>query len=575
MNTSLKQTFYKRLSVILIASVIVVSALVIRLERLLLSEDLKDKGTSIASILSSVTLDAILSHDYATLERYTAEIVREKFVSGIAVIRYDGQVLAGERLEPATDTLLVEQPIRLGNQEFGLIQLAFSTSRIDAIAWRTVVAAAAVIAILHILGFFLTNLVLGQTVLKPLAGLRQAIRTLASGDFSEQLNTSGPKEFRDISDSFNTMAGRLRQSFTEIQQSRQELDVEQKKLAAIVASIADGLFVTDDNGVISSFNASAARISGYPEKEAIGRKCSELFQSSLCQDACALYNSGETRENIETYLVTKDGRRLEVSVSSAVILSQNGEWIGGVQTFRDITLEKKQHELYCRTEKLAALGQLAAGIAHEINNPLGNIIGYARQIKAGTAAEKIGERVEVIVEQARKCSHIVKGLLDYSRASVSEPRRLDLNNIVRKVVAVLDLQREKKEVNIALHLGEIPPLVADERKVEQLVMNLALNGVQAVGQGGTVTISTWLQGKSCTLLVEDDGPGIPTELRCRIFDPFFTTKPVGVGTGLGLSICVGIVDELHGSIEVLDRTGGATFRVLLPLPVSTRGESDA
>ena len=566
MNKPLRHSFYKRFSLILVLSVIGISVMVIRVERVLLIRDLEDKGRSIAQILSSVTLDAILSHDYAGMERYANDIVSAGFVSGISVVRNDGEVLAGHPLVAASDTLITEYPIRMGNAPYGNVRIAFSTARIDTITWRIVYAAFAVVAILHVLGLILTNLVLNKTVVRPLNRLQQAIMKVAGGDLSEKIEPAGPSEFNNIAESFNTMATRLSGSFAELEESRSNLDLEQKKLAAIVASIADGLFVTDNEAIIISFNDSAEKISGYTKQEALGRKCEDLFRSSLCADACALRHTGETMENIETTMVTKDDRVLAVAVSSAILQDREGNWIGGVQTFRDITEEKKRHELYCRTEKLAALGQLAAGVAHEMNNPLGNIIGYAKMIKPGDPPGKIGQRVEVIVEQARKCSDIVKGLLDYSRTSISEPALFDLNEIVSKVAEVLELQINKKGIDLNLELATLPMVLADSRKVEQLVLNLVLNAVQAVEQGGRISLRTWQEEDMVRLAVKDNGPGIPTELRCRIFDPFFTTKPVGEGTGLGLSICAGIIDELNGLIDI-ETTNGSGACLIISLPV--------
>ncbi len=564
MNQSIKQTFYRRFSLILILSAVIISAALIRFERLLLSRDLEDKGKSIAQILSSVTLDAILSHDYATMERYAAEIVEEKFVSGLAVLRNDGKILAGQLPVPGDNMLLTEYPIRMADEPYGVVRIAFSTDRIDTITWRIVWVAVGTIAVLHVIGLFLTNLVLNKTVLKPLKGLQQAIIKVKTGNFSEKIDPTGPREFLIIGDSFNTMSEKLQQSFLQINENRHALEMERKKLEAIVTNIADGLFVTNTDETIVSFNNSAVRISGYSQNEALGQSCEELFRTGLCNDACALRHNGETRENVETTLITKDGRRLDVAVSSAILCDQDGNRIGGVQTFRDITEEKKRHELYCRTEKLAALGQLASGVAHEINNPLGNIIGYAKMIRPDTEQDKIKQRVKIIIEQARKCSDIVKGLLDYSRSSTSESNIVDLNGIIRRVAEVLELEIKKKNIHFTHELHEIPKLMADERKVEQLVMNLALNAIQAVEQDGAVAISTRQNKNMIQLQVKDNGPGILPELRCRIFDPFFTTKPIGEGTGLGLAICAGIIEELNGLIEIDSTDEGVTFVVSIP-----------
>jgi two-component system, NtrC family, sensor kinase len=160
----------------------------------------------------------------------------------------------------------------------------------------------------------------------------------------------------------------------------------------------------------------------------------------------------------------------------------------------------------------------------------------------------------------------VRRLLDYSRSSSSDPENVDLNRLIRQVIAVTEIQLQKKRIRLQVDLNEVPLLIVDPRKLDQLFFNLLLNAVQAVDQEGEIEIRTRLENDRAYLMVADNGPGVPPEERCRIFDPFYTTKPVGQGTGLGLSICVGIIDELNGTIEV-DKApqGGALFTVSLPV----------
>jgi two-component system NtrC family sensor kinase len=239
--------------------------------------------------------------------------------------------------------------------------------------------------------------------------------------------------------------------------------------------------------------------------------------------------------------------------------------VGGVQTFRDITAEKKRHEMYCHTEKLAAIGQLAAGVAHEINNPLSNIIGYARLIKPGAKGKEIDKRVAVIVEQARKCSEIVKGLLDYSRSSGAEPNEFVLSALIEKVIAMVRYQAEKQGTRIDFKPSGEYSVYADAGKIEQVIFNLLLNALQTTPRARNIWVTTGRAGKNIYFSIADNGPGVEPEMHQKIFDPFYTTKPISQGTGLGLSICAGIVAEADGSIDIETRDGGGVvFTVLLP-----------
>ena len=565
MNKPLPSCFYKRFAIILLLSIVVASVIIIQVERMVLVQDFKQRGENIAQVLSSIALETLSSHDHEKMERYLSEIVGADFVKGITVLGDDGVVLAGEQLNPDSHLLLTEHPIRNGDISHGMVRIAFSTAWIDSITWKIVYSAGAVLAMVHIIGLALINVVLNNTIYRPLTVLQKAIHEIAEGNHNKKIDLTGPLECNSIGESFNVMTERLADSFSQLKESRQHLELERQKLAAVVACMTEGLFVTNTDGVIVSFNESATRITGYSGQEAVGRRCEEIFQYTLSDDAGVLSNIPTTEVHTETTLVTRDGLLMDVSVGSAVLRDGTGHCLGGVQTFRDISDEKKRHEFYCRTEKLAALGQLAAGVAHEINTPLGNIIGYASMIPHCDDAAKNHQRVAVIVEQARKCSEIVKGLLDYSRTSVSRPDEIDLNESVRKVVEVLQLQLDQKKTVLFLDLSPQPFMIfADSRKVEQLIFNLVLNAVQAIAVRGEILLRTWENLEMAHLLVQDNGPGVPEELRCRIFDPFVTTKPVGEGTGLGLAICAGIIDELDGLLELRDKGTGAGFIISLP-----------
>ena len=568
----IRTIFFRRLNLLALAATLLFCLFLFVGARLLLEGGLRDKGESLGRVLAAVTLDAVMVHDYATLERYVRDIVADPAVAALTVQRHDGEILAAAGSPPDDSEILeVVEPVAIGDRGFGEVRIHLATDRVRRITATLLLVAVAAGVIFHFLAVALANLALSRAVGRPLAVMEAAIARLRQGDFRAQVTVAEPLEFATIGAAFNDMTATIRDTIATIDSQRARLEVEQNKLATIVDSMADGLFVTDHRGTITAFNRAATAITGYTEDEAIGRRCADLFRTSLCADACALYHAGHMIRNRETTLYTKDGRLLQVAVSSACIRDANGGVVGGVQTFRDITEDKRRQELYCHTEKLAAIGQLAAGVAHEINNPLSNILGYARAIKPEADAADIARRVEIIVEQTRKCSRIVQGLLNFSRASQAAPDRFDLRRLLARTRDMLAYQAGKKQ--IAVHLATPPqPLVvyADGRKIEQVAVNLLLNAIQAVSGPGNVWLEAGRAGRAVYLTVADDGPGIPEEVRPRIFDPFFTTKPVGEGTGLGLSICAGIVAEADGSIEVGERPGGgAVFTVYLPAAADT------
>jgi len=566
MAKTIKKTFFRRLNMLAILSALFLGIFLVRAERMILMDDLQNKGEGIVGILSAVTLDAVVVHDYATVERYVADIIGYPSMLSVMVRRADNEIIAaaGDR---GGEGLIVRKTVSINGASFGEVSVVLSTARVDRISKFLLFSTIAAVIVFHLLGMFISNLALEKAVIRPLARLNKAIDTLREGDFNQRIDLTEPEEFAAIGISFNGMAATIRANFEAISRQQEALELEQNKLATIVNSIADGVFATDNDGLITSFTPSATTISGYPSREAIGVKCSDLFRSSLCKDACALYHSGETIRNRETTITTKDGRILDVAVSSALLFDRRGEAVGGVQTFRDITAAKKRQEMYCHTEKLAAIGQLAAGVAHEINNPLSNILGYARYIKPDSKPESIQRRVEVIIEQAGKCSEIVRGLLNFSRSSGAHPSVFILQDIVAQVLKMVHYQLRSREIVVDFARGEELEVYADPAKIEQVIFNLVMNALQTDPVASRVTVSCGRAGNGIYCAIADDGPGIDPEILSKIFDPFFTTKPVGQGTGLGLSICAGIIAEADGSIDVENREeGGALFTVILPSP---------
>ncbi|MCE7958605.1 MAG: hypothetical protein DYH06_11810, partial [Acidobacteria bacterium ACB2] len=223
-----------------------------------------------------------------------------------------------------------------------------------------------------------------------------------------------------------------------------------------------------------------------------------------------------------------------------------------------------------QAERLATAGRLAAGVAHEINNPLGAILLYANLLVEATPAEdpRRGE-MERIAVQAARAKEIVKGLLDFARQTPAELRRVDLNEVVLSVLGLLARQPRLQAVRVRTELSPLPlPVEADPAKLQQVFVNVVLNALDAMKDGGELTVRSGFSEKpgTCRVAVSDTGAGIAAEDLPRVFDPFFSTKEVGEGVGLGLAISYGIVEQHRGGIDIQSVPGaGTTVRVLLPL----------
>jgi signal transduction histidine kinase len=236
---------------------------------------------------------------------------------------------------------------------------------------------------------------------------------------------------------------------------------------------------------------------------------------------------------------------------------------------------KESQEAMVQQEKMVGVGQLAAGIAHELNTPLGTIIGYAQMLREDLSGQPGASAnladIDEIIGQAGRCRDLVKNLLNFSRRSSLEgagKTTADINDIIRKILSLVEHDFEMKGVRLHLDLdAKVPAVGVNENEIAQVILNLANNAADSMPAGGSLDISTHYDAPTdrICIVVHDTGSGIKESDRTRVFEPFFTTKEVGKGTGLGLSICYKIVANHLGSIEFDTVLGkGTTFRVYLP-----------
>jgi two-component system NtrC family sensor kinase len=351
---------------------------------------------------------------------------------------------------------------------------------------------------------------------------------------------------------------------------REFCQTERRKLATVIESLSEGLLVVDDKACIVSGNLAADEIT----EQRIGENYKRPLTQAIPELVPLLSSDGNNVQGAEILTHTRRGDDLLLSVNVGSLSDNNGRTTGYVLTFRDITEEKKRAELYNRTEKLAAIGQLSAGVAHELNTPLGSVLGYARLLlKAPSLPCNLRCWVEIIAEQAKKSSTIIQELLRFARQSNPAHRCLKdclLNDVIQRTLPVLSTELDKRNIELVTDLNPVPTVVADPQEIEQLVLNLTMNAIQAIDENGSIRICTLNSGSAAVMTIADSGPGIPEEIRFRIFDPFFTTKAPGEGTGLGLSLCSGIVSDLGGTIDINSKeSAGAMFIVTLPASGAT------
>ena len=282
----------------------------------------------------------------------------------------------------------------------------------------------------------------------------------------------------------------------------------------------------------------------------------------------------------QRFIETIRGREYEIA--SAPLVEPGGE-LSTVFVMRDITERRQEQERRDQLEArarlashLASIGEMASGIAHEINNPLTAVIGYSQILGALSLPEEALDAARQIQQGSARVAGIVQRLLTFARQRKPQRTEVDMNEVVRSTLALRDYALRTGNIRVTTQLDSaLPRTVADGQQMQQVILNLIVNAEAAMSGArgrGELAISTERRGENILISVKDDGPGIPREIQDRIFDPFFTTREVGQGTGLGLSICHGIVSEHGGRIWVQSEPGqGAAFHV--NIPITTAGAS--
>ena len=315
----------------------------------------------------------------------------------------------------------------------------------------------------------------------------------------------------------------------------------------------------------------------------------EYFERFLTDSAARdeLWNAmREGREvNLKEVVLDRgDARKLDAALSARRISYQGEDAM--VIGIYDLTERKRaeaqishQQEALQQSEKMAALGGLLAGVAHELNNPLSVVVGQATLLMEGSSEPKVVARADKIYKAADRCARIVKSFLALARRKPPERKPVDLNGVITAALDLLGFQLRTTNIEIVTDLApQLPEITGDSDQLTQVITNLVLNAAQALdGWTGSrrITVASSSEGQNVFVAVSDSGPGVPAEIRTRVFEPFFTTKGSKGGTGVGLSLCLNIVVSHEGEMTLRDTPGGgATFVCQLPMAVASAASGD-
>lgn len=349
--------------------------------------------------------------------------------------------------------------------------------------------------------------------------------------------------------------------------------------ANVIDSVGDGVIVVDDTGIITFLNPAAEELTGVSRTMAQGVQFATVFKGEelLREMVSKSSTTGMSISDHENIMLYRSGHPTPVSATTTPLMLASGEKVGTILLLRDLTSIRELEEAVRTADRLAALGTLAAGLAHEIKNPLGGIKGAAQLLEKELPPDsELLDYTRIMIKETQRVNRIIEELL-----ALTTPRRLKLSkvNLHRVIGDILALQKSSAAEQTRFQQQfdpSIPPILADEEQLTQLFLNLIKNAVEAVSEGGLIRISSRVlsdytmtkkgeqRQRMVAVEVSDNGPGMTRELVDQLFTPFFTTK--SRGTGLGLALCHKIVTEHRGMIKVASEPGkGTTFTVTLPL----------
>ncbi|MFL5321752.1 MAG: two-component system sensor histidine kinase NtrB, partial [Myxococcaceae bacterium] len=335
------------------------------------------------------------------------------------------------------------------------------------------------------------------------------------------------------------------------------------------------ILVTNRDRRIIVFNKALSTLTGLAKEDVLGQDVLELVAESerlRFSSVVAQTLRGEPASNFETRLIGPSGREIRVTFATSVVPTNHGEVEGVTAIGQDITVIRELEKQVIHAEKLASLGQLAASVVHEINNPMTAVHTYAdamwkRTLGQPTADKSDAEKLKKIVDNSDRVLRFTRDLISYARPSEDKKtEKVDVHKLLELALTFCDHVLSQHGVTVERSFAPVPEISAIHGNLVQVFVNLITNACHAMGPGGVVRLRTEAVDGRVLVRVEDSGTGIDPNVLPRIFEPFFTTKPHGKGTGLGLSIVQGIVEKHGGQIEVQSKLGsGTSFVVKLPV----------
>jgi PAS domain S-box-containing protein len=586
--------------------------------------EVERRGEVLTRNLAATSYAPLLLYNFTALEQNVARVASEEDVRYAIVLDADARVAAhsrrhdrvgavlddvASRRAAAADTPLTQQtnlsrsgegiydfavPIIVEGRRWGTVRVGLSKRRMEAEIRYTR---------LELLGFTAATLVLGglaaalvaRRIARPVRQLAEGATAISRGELLQRIEPSGFGEIGALAVAFNHMASQLFQqrraledAHTELRQRFVELEDVKRYTENILASLTNGIVTVDLDGRVVTLNPAAEMLTGFFAGEVTSRYCTELFAQTpeIGEMLMETLASRTPIAGVALALKRRSGAALPVEVSTAPLKGGEGKDLGVVAVLRDVTLVRELEGRLRRSDRLAALGSLAAGLAHEVKNPLTSVLTFSRHVARRFDDPHFRDRFQrVVPRELERINGIIERLLELSRPVPATFTRIRLASLVDRAVELFANEIESQQVQVVRdYARDLPPVPADEESLYRAVINVISNALDVMQAGGRLGLRLgWagshegfrsarvmLAGRQVVIEISDTGPGIRPEEAERLFNPFFTTKERG--TGLGLAVTHKIIEDHGGVIDFESTAGvGTTFRIVLPLVASPAG----
>jgi len=568
--------------------------------------EVEKRGQALAKNLAAVSANALVTYNYIALEQMAERASQEKDIVYIVICDKENRVAVftdhdekqGEILtDPVSQaSIRADHPmvqstrwenrsvldftvpvfIPQSSEKWGTVRVGLSLEEMYGHIQRTRLGIAGLGMVALAIGF-VGSVVYARRITRPLKDLVRGTVLVANGDLDQKIDVKTGDEIEELARNFTHMIGEVRGHRKELEGQLHEISALKRYRENILQSMNNGLIAVDLDGKVATVNHSALTILSMTEGQLLGTPVSEFPRPWNALGAVFLetLEGGQVSRNRELK-IEKDEKNLWIMITTTLLVDEVSKKLGALGVFQDITDLRDLQEKMREADRLAALGKLSAGLAHEIKNPLSAIKTFVQLVPKKFESPTFREKLNATVpRELERINRLVDNLLQLTRKPTLNLSSVDLNEVLVQIAGLYQGEMDKKNVKFHASLEEnMLSIQADAELLHRVFSNILLNAIQAMPQGGTVNVSTrcgFPEGRDGTLqvTVHDTGIGMDGETGKRLFDPFFTTKEKG--TGLGMANAKKIIEEHGGAIEVRSNPGkGTLVTVTLPVEVKDR-----